>query len=74
LAQQLRPPFVLGMTTGELHRTFGAPSMYWDVPTTSHLTTAREATAARQAGHPVIDVYTLKTARNTYQFRPAWEL
>ena len=48
--------------------------MYWDVPTTSHLTTAREATAARQAGHPVIDVYTLKTARNTYQFRPAWEL
>jgi hypothetical protein len=68
-----RPEFVLGVTSDELHRTFGVPSTYWDVQTKSYLTATTEIAAARELGHRLIDVYEPKTARNTYEFRAAHE-
>jgi hypothetical protein len=69
-----RPEFVLGASYDELHQAFGAPTMYWSVEAKRYLATVSEAAAARAIGHRVIDVYRLKTARNAYEFRPAYQL
>jgi hypothetical protein len=70
LAQQPshRPEFVLGITVDELYKAFGMPSMYYDIEIRKYMVMTVEVDAARELGHRVSDVYTRKTASNTYEF------
>jgi hypothetical protein len=68
-APKTRPEFVLGASFSEWHQTFGTPDRYWDVDTKSYLHRSTEYNAARELGHRVIDVYTIQTAQNTYEFQ-----
>lgn len=66
--QNRRPSFELGMTKQEVRARFGLPDFYYNSSTEKYFHSVEELSIARRLGHTVDDVYSRKTAQNTYQY------